>query len=106
DVVETVGIVLRPRLARCLADTDEVFALGAVFPVLALAAAEVGGAIDGGDVLTAVGAAVAGPLRFALGGVLGARKTLDERLEGGRRFFLGLEEGVLLEHLPDFLVQF
>jgi hypothetical protein len=37
--------------------------------------------------------------------MLGARQPLRERLERGRGLLLGLEEGVLLEHLLDFLVQ-
>ena len=99
--------LLRARLAGRLADAVEVLALGAVLPVLAVGAAELGGAVDRGRlaVVGAVAARLGGALGLALAGALGARQPLGERLEGRRRLLLGLEERVLLEHLLDFLVQ-
>ena len=47
-VVELVDVVVGARLARRLADAVEVLALGAVLPVVALGAAELGGAVDRG----------------------------------------------------------
>ena len=93
------------RAAGRLADAVEVVALGAVLPVVALGGAELG-AVDAGRLVGAPsppGSAARSdsrsPARSAGVGALG------ERLERRRRVFLGLEEGVLLEHLLDFLVQ-
>ena len=105
--VAVVEVVVGPRRAGRLADAVEVLALGAVLPVLAVGAAELGGAVDRGRLarVRAVAARLGGALGFAFAGALGARQPLGERLEGRRRVLLDLEERVLLEHLLDFLVQ-
>jgi hypothetical protein len=108
--IELVTVVVGTRLARRFADAVEVFAFGAVLPVFAFGAAEVGSAVDRGDVVAtavagAVGAGLGGAFALAFTGPLGAREAFRQRLECRRRFFLGLEKRVLLEHLLDFLVQ-
>ena len=50
-------------------------------------------------------AVVPGKHEFTLAGAFGGRQTFGERLEHRGVVFLGLEEGVLFEHLLDFLMQ-
>ena len=92
--------------ARRFADPVEVVALGAVLPVVALGRAELG-VVDRRGLFDGVTARCFGRvLGFALADTLGRRGALGQRLEHRGVVFLGLEEGVLLEHLLDFLVQF
>ena len=93
-----------------LADAVEVIALGAVFPVVALGAAELGGVHAGG--LVGAGLAVAAIFALAelallaLGAGIGrGADTLQAELHR-RVVFLGVKERVGFEHLLDFLVQF
>eukprot|EP01136_Pigoraptor_vietnamica_P012868 Opistho-1_new@53237 len=100
--VELVAVVVA-GLAGRLTDAVEVLALGAVLPVLALGGAEIGRVHRHG---LGVGGHL-GPraLPGFVGLALGDRGALHRCVERGRRVFLHFEEGVLLQHLLDFLVK-
>ncbi len=89
---------------RQLADAVEVVGFGAVLPVFALGGAEVVALDfgDGGFAITPVAAVAAFSfvtLVCRLAGSLGRCGVV------GQRFVVGFQEGVLLEHLLDFLLQ-
>ena len=90
------------------ADAVEIVAFGAVFPVVALGAAELG-SVHAGRLF---GAAVSAVLAFgqlvllALGALVSRGADALESELHRRVVFLDIQEWVLLEHLLDFLVQF
>ena len=99
--LELVAVGVAGACDGRFADAVEVVALGAVLPVFALGRAELG-AVDARPRPRPVAAF---GLRVGLV-ALGGRRTLGRRrIERRRRFLVGFEEGVLLEHLLDFLVQ-
>ena len=112
-----VAVAARSRAAargRRLADAVEVVALGAVLPVLARGGAEVAVADFGQRrALVAACAVVAlrgartlavRALRARAGAVVG-EAAVQRRLVGVGRVLVEVQEGVLVEHLPDLLVQ-
>src|SRR5882672_3824918 len=85
-----------------LADAVEVVALGAVFPLAAFRAVEIG-VVDAGGFVAAVESrvfAVAGTIGRSVGRRLGARRALGRTLRR-RCLLVGLEERILVEHLVD-----
>ena len=98
----------RARRGGQLADAVEVIGLGAVGPVLPLRAAELCSVELSAGVLalgTHLARRIALGLLLPLAGAVGGRGALQGRLPHGAGVVLGLQEGVLFEHLLDFLVQ-
>ena len=102
--VELVVIVVA---RRGFADAVEIVALGAVFPVVALGGAQIGPVEPAFSRVPFTAALLrVGGRFFAAGAVVALALELGagRRVEGGE-VFVRLEEGVLLEHLLDFLME-